>query len=579
MKKLTIPITGMDCASCAMNIERRLKKLKGIENANVNYATNKATVEYDETKVGPGNFKETIEGLGYGADIDGEENARKGKGRMRLHVIGMDSMHCAMNVEKALKRTPGVSKVGLNFSLEKADIEYDEATTDFSKVRKAIIDAGYDAELMDLGQGIDKEKLARENEIKNLKDRVIYSILLTIPVLLLSLPEMLKGMIALEYPLFFIKNMAALQFLLSTPVLYLNREFFTRGFRGLINRMPGMDSLVALAVGTAYVYSVLVGFGFISGSVYYETAALLLTFIVIGKYLEAVAKGKTSEAIKRLIGLQPKTALVVRDGKEVEIAIKDVAVGDIIVVKPGGKVPVDGVVTEGSSSVDESMITGESIAVHKTKGDIVIGATINKIGSFRFKATKIGSDTMLAQIIKLVEDAQGSKAPIQDLSDMVAGYFVQGVIAARSPRFRILVFHRRADIPIRDDHPRLDPDNRMPLRHGARHSDCCDDRDRQRRRERGPYQGCGKPGDAAQGDDHRLRQDGDHNSGRGGGHGHDRLWHERVRASENRGFGRKRLRAPFGRSHSGQSQGEEAQDQQGEVVQRDSRPWHQRDDR
>ncbi len=428
MKKLTIPITGMDCASCAMNIERRLKKLKGIENANVNYATNKATVEYDETKVGPGNFKETIEGLGYGADIDGEENARKGKGRMRLHVIGMDSMHCAMNVEKALKRTPGVSKVGLNFSLEKADIEYDEATTDFSKVRKAIIDAGYDAELMDLGQGIDKEKLARENEIKNLKDRVIYSILLTIPVLLLSLPEMLKGMIALEYPLFFIKNMAALQFLLSTPVLYLNREFFTRGFRGLINRMPGMDSLVALAVGTAYVYSVLVGFGFISGSVYYETAALLLTFIVIGKYLEAVAKGKTSEAIKRLIGLQPKTALVVRDGKEVEIAIKDVAVGDIIVVKPGGKVPVDGVVTEGSSSVDESMITGESIAVHKTKGDIVIGATINKVGSFRFKATKIGSDTMLAQIIKLVEDAQGSKAPIQDLSDMVAGYFVQGVI-------------------------------------------------------------------------------------------------------------------------------------------------------
>ncbi len=427
MKKLTIPITGMDCASCAMNIERRLKKLEGIESANVNYATNKATVEYDESKVGPGNFKETIEGLGYGADI-AEDTAKKGKGRMLLHVIGMDSLRSAMGVEKALKKTPGVSKVNLDSSLEKADIGYDEAKTDFSKVRKAIIDAGYDAELMDLGQGIDKEKLARENEIKNLKDRVVYSAILTIPVLLLSLPEMLKGMIALEYPLFFIKNMAALQFLLSTPVLYLNREFFTWGFRGLINRMPGMDSLVALAVGTAYIYSVLVSFGFISGSVYYETAALLLTFIVLGKYLEAVAKGKTSEAIKRLIGLQPKTALVVREGKEVEIAIKDVAVGDIIVVKPGGKVPVDGVVTEGSSSVDESMITGESIPVHKTKGDIVIGATINKIGSFRFKATKVGSDTMLAQIIKLVEDAQGSKAPIQELSDIVAGYFVQAVI-------------------------------------------------------------------------------------------------------------------------------------------------------
>src|SRR5208283_1252408 len=242
MRKLTIPITGMDCASCAMNIERRLKKLKGIESANVNYATNKATVEYDESKVGPGNFKETIEGLGYGADIDGEENARKGKGRMLLHVIGMDSVRHSTDVEKALKRTLGVGKVNLDPKLEKADIEYDEAKTDFSKVRKAIIDTGYDAELMDLSQGIDKEKMARENEIKNLKDRVVYSIILTIPVLLLSLPEMLKGIISLEYPLLFIKNMAALQFLLSTPVLYLNRDFFTRGFRGLINRMPGMDS-------------------------------------------------------------------------------------------------------------------------------------------------------------------------------------------------------------------------------------------------------------------------------------------------------------------------------------------------
>ena len=427
MKKTTIPVSGMHCASCASNIERRLKKLEGVKSANVNYATNKATVEYDESKVGLGNFKETIEGLGYGADIP-EEGQKKGKDQMYLHVIGMDSLHCAGIVEKTLKKTSGVGKIELNFSLEKAVIEYDKEKTDFSKIRKAIVAAGYDAELMDLGDEIDKEKIARENEIKELKERVTYSALLTLPVLLLALPEMLKGIYPLEYPEFFMKNMAALQFFLATPVMYLNRDFFIRGFRGLVNRMPGMDSLVALGVGTAYAYSVAVGFGFIEGSIYYETAALLLTFIVLGKYLEAVAKGKTSEAIKRLIGLQPKTARVVRGGTEIEIPIKDVIAGDVIIVKPGDKIPVDGEVTEGKSSVDESMITGESLPVHKEKGDIVIGATINKTGSFRFRATKVGSDTMLAQIIKLVEDAQGSKAPIQKLADLVAGYFVQGVI-------------------------------------------------------------------------------------------------------------------------------------------------------
>ncbi len=425
--KMTIPVSGMHCASCALNIERRLKKLDGVKSANVNYATARASVEYDDAKVGPGNFKDSIEGLGYGADI-GEEAPKKGKDRMFLHVIGMDSLLCAGIVEKALRKTPGVEKFELNFGLEKAVIEYDKGKTDFTRIRKTIVDAGYDAELMELGEEIDKEKLAREKEIKELKDRVLWSALLTVPVLVLALPEMLKGIVALEYPEFFMKNMAALQFLLSTPVMYLNRDFFTRGFRGLVNRMPGMDSLVALGVGTAYAYSVLVGFGFIEGSIYYETAALLITFIVLGKYLEAVAKGKTSEAIKRLIGLAPKTALVIRDGREVEIPIRDVVVGDVIIVKPGDKVQVDGLVVDGASSVDESMITGESLPVHKIKGDIVIGATINKTGSFRFRATKVGSDTMLAQIIKLVEDAQGSKAPIQRLVDLVAGYFVQGVI-------------------------------------------------------------------------------------------------------------------------------------------------------
>ncbi len=366
MAKITINVTGMDCASCALNIERTVRKLEGVKSANVNLATNRATVEYDEGKIGPGGIKDAIEGIGYGADVpeDADKKTRMAAGE------------------------------------EQSEFE----------------------------EGLDREKLARERELSGLKQRVTWSAALTVLVLALSLPEMLKSLVALEYPDFFMKNMATLQFLLATPVLYLNRELFVRGLRGLLRNMPGMDTLVALGVGTAYAYSVLVGFGFIAGSVYYETATLLLTFIILGKYLEAVAKGRTSEAIKRLIGLQPRTALVVRGGKETEVPIKDVIVGDIIVVKPGGRIPVDGVVQEGESSVDESMISGESMPAHKKEGSFVIGATINRTGSFRFKATKVGSGTMLAQIIKLVEDAQGSKAPIQRLADLVAGYFVQGVI-------------------------------------------------------------------------------------------------------------------------------------------------------
>ncbi len=436
MKKTELSITGMHCASCAINIERSIKKLKGVKNANVNFATNRATVEYDEGDVGTADFKAVAEKLGYGADVRGENaqegaaraKAKTGKDRLYLHVIGMDSLHCAGIVEKALKNTAGVEKVDLNFALEKAVVDYDVSKANFAKIKKSIVNAGYDAEILEADENVDKEKAAREKEMAELKMRTTYSVILTLPALVLALPEMLMGIVALEYPQFIAANVNIVQFLLATPVMWLNRDFFTRGFRGLINRMPGMDSLVALGVGTAYAYSVVVAAGVVEGKVYFETAALLLTFIVLGKYLEAVAKGRTSEAIKRLMGLQPKTALVIRGGKEVEIPIKEVVVGDIIVVKPGDKIPVDGIVVDGMSSIDESMVTGESMPTHKKKGDTVIGATINKIGSFKFKATKVGSDTMLAQIIKMVEDAQGSKAPIQKLVDTVAGHFVEAVI-------------------------------------------------------------------------------------------------------------------------------------------------------
>lgn len=422
LKKTTFGISGMHCASCATNIENTLRKLKGIKSANVNFATSKATIEYDETKIKESNFSDEIKKLGYSANVQGQAEILQ-KGKMILQIIGMGSQHCANIIQNALEKLKGIKKVQLNFNLEKADIEYDHKILDFQKIKSAIVAAGYDAKIW---KGEDYEKKQRENEIKEYKKRTLLSALFTIPVLFLAFRSMLGDMVV--YPEVIINNMAILQFLFSTPVMILNIDFFIRGFKSLFNRTPGMDSLVAIGVGTAYVYSVAVGFFSFEGELYYETAALLLTFIVLGKYLESVAKGRTSEAIKKLLGLQAKFANILRNGKETQIPIEEVVAGDIIIVKPGEKIPVDGVIVDGESSINESMVTGESIPVHKRKGDTVIGATINGTGSFRYKATKVGADTLLAQIIKLVEDAQGSKAPIQKLADIVSGYFVQVVI-------------------------------------------------------------------------------------------------------------------------------------------------------
>ncbi|MBI4052849.1 MAG: cadmium-translocating P-type ATPase [Candidatus Diapherotrites archaeon] len=426
MKKITVGIKGMHCASCATIIERRLKKVEGVKDVSVSVAANRAAIEFDEGIAGIEQFGKAVESAGY--ELVQPQGQDSGDAKITMHVKGMDSPHCAGIVGNALKGTAGVKKFDLSFQNASAMVEFDASITGFDKIKASIARAGYDAELLVGEETVDQEKAARDKEIAELKRRLVFSALLTVPVVLLALPEMLKTVMAFEYPQFIMQNMAALQLLFSTPVMYLNRDMFVRGFRGLLNNMPGMDSLVALGVGTTYAYSAIVALRIIGGVMYFETAALLLTFILLGRYLEAIAKGKTSEAIKRLVGLAPKTAIVVRAGKEVEIPIKEVVVGDIVIVKPGSKIPVDGVIVEGESSIDESMITGESMPVHKRKNDIVIGGTINGNGSFRFRATKIGKDTMLAQIIRLVEDAQASKAPIQKLADTVAGYFVHAVI-------------------------------------------------------------------------------------------------------------------------------------------------------
>ena len=346
---------------------------------------------------------------------------------MKKIIISISGMHCAscaQKIESALKKLNGVTKVNVNFATEKATVEFDEIIINESEINNCVKQLGYQVikeTEHDVGKFVDKEKEVREKEIKNLRALFLISLILSIPIFILSFPELFK----IEIPY---QNLILL--FLATPVQFIVGYRFYKGTSSALKaRTANMDTLIAVGTSSAYFYSTIVtlipAFG---NYVYFDTSAIIITFIILGKWLEAITKGKASEAIKKLIGLQPKTATIIRNGKEIQISIKDVVVGDIVIVKPGQKIPLDGIIIEGFSSVDESMITGESIPVEKKKGDKIIGATINKHGSFKFKATKIGKDTVLNQIIKLVEEAQGSKAPIQRLSDKVSGYFVPTVI-------------------------------------------------------------------------------------------------------------------------------------------------------
>jgi Cu+-exporting ATPase len=348
-----------------------------------------------------------------------------------LKIIGMDNPHCVGIVGSVLKKLPGVISHELRMN-EKAKISYDPAVISLDKIKAAINEEGYPTveDSADAGPlRREASKQARENVIRDLRNRFIISLIFSLPLLLYMfsflfvLPEFLED------------NMALIQFVLATPVMFAGSIFFSRGLVALIKmRVANMDTLVALGVGAAYLYSLVVSVFIWTGNpifghdLYFEVASFLITFILLGKWMEALAKGRTSEAIRKLLGLRPKTAIVIRDSKEIEIPISDVVQGDIVIVKPGQKIPVDGIVIDGDSSVDESMVTGESIPVEKKAGDRVIGATINKTGSFTFKATKVGLDTLLAQIIRVVEEAQGSKAPIQDIADLIAAYFVPSVV-------------------------------------------------------------------------------------------------------------------------------------------------------
>ncbi|UCD02657.1 MAG: copper-translocating P-type ATPase [Candidatus Aenigmatarchaeota archaeon] len=342
--------------------------------------------------------------------------------KAKFSITGMHCASCAANIQKALSSADGVQEANVNFATEEASVKFDESKMNTDKMIKVIEGRGYKAVESDK-KSHDHEKAEREREAGQLKKLFLASLTLSIPVFIISMPLKWTGVV-LPY-----QNIILL--LLTTPVQFIvGYRFYKGAFSALKAKTASMDTLVALGTSAAYFYSLFVmAFpGILGNELYFETSAVLITFIIFGRWLEAITKGKASEAIKKLMGLQPKTATVVRKGKEIDIPIEEVRVGDIVIVKPGQKIPVDGVIVEGLSSVDESMISGESIPVEKKKGDSVIGATINKHGTFKFRATKVGKDTTLHQIIKLVEDAQESKAPIQRLADRVSAYFVPAVI-------------------------------------------------------------------------------------------------------------------------------------------------------
>jgi Cu+-exporting ATPase len=427
MEHQTLSIGGMTCAACAGRIERTVKKLPGVNTAAVNLAGEKLFVEYDPA-LDAAAIKEAVIKLGY------QVLEKSGDAKVTIPIGGMTCAACAARIEKALGKLTGVETAAVNFATEKATVTYNPRILRISAIKEAVEKAGYKALDFSKNDGADEDRIRKEREIKILWTKFIIASALALPLLYIAMAPMItwiplpfpRALSPMNFPLVY----ALAELLLVIPIIGAGYKFYTVGFKALWQRSPNMDSLIALGTSAAVLYSLYnVGqivqgrFGAVE-ALYFESAGVIIALILLGKSLEAVSKGRTGEAIKKLMGLAPKTALIMEGGQEKEIPIDEVMPGDIIIVKPGSKIPVDGRVTEGRTSIDESMLTGESMPVDKSAGSEVYAATINTTGVIQFKATKTGSDTALAQIIRLVEDAQGSKAPIAQLADIVSGYFV-----------------------------------------------------------------------------------------------------------------------------------------------------------
>jgi Cu+-exporting ATPase len=432
-RRIDIPVSGMSCASCAARIQEGLAVLDGVKSAAVNFAAERATVVYDSSKVAVDDFVRVIADLGYGIMSS----------KITLPIRGMSCAACVENVRRTLRGLEGVLSASVNIATERATIEYFPSQVGVREFKKAVKDAGYD--VVEAAKGEDivaKEQRERELAYRTLRKKVITGAMLVVPIFLLTQWDRLG--LSNVFPLSRQLNYL-LQLVIETPVqFWIGWQFYTGAVAAARHRTTNMNTLIAVGTSSAYLYSVAATFfpsvfqvkGY-TASVYFDTAATIVVLILLGRLFEARAKGQTSEAIKKLIGMQAKTARVVKDGNETDIPVEDVEIGDMILVRPGEKVPVDGIIKEGYSSVDESMVTGESIPVEKSVGDSVIGATMNKTGSFKFEATKVGRDTMLAHIIEMVQNAQGSKPPIARLADLIASYFVPAVIGIASLTFLV----------------------------------------------------------------------------------------------------------------------------------------------
>lgn len=417
LKEVSIQISGMTCAACSTRIEKGLNKMDGVEQATVNLALEKSTITFDKAKLSEVDFEKKIEALGYGVV----------KQKSEFDITGMTCAACSTRIEKGLNKMQGISQANVNLALEKATIEFNPSEVSIADIIAKVEKLGYGAHQ----KKEDKDPVDyREKHIKNQQRKFIISAILSLPLLWTMVAHF--SFTSFLYVPDILMN-PWVQMILATPVQFIiGKQFYVGAYKSLRNGSANMDVLVVMGTSAAYFYSIYQAIGTAgtnhSPHLYFETSAVLITLIILGKYFEAKAKGRSSEAIKKLMGLQAKTALVLRDGVEKELPLEEVVIGDMILVKPGEKIPVDGEVIEGTSAVDESMLTGESLPVDKANGDMLYGSTINKNGFIKMKATKVGRDTALAQIIKVVEDAQGTKAPIQRLADKISGVFVPIVI-------------------------------------------------------------------------------------------------------------------------------------------------------
>ncbi|HXG35526.1 MAG TPA: heavy metal translocating P-type ATPase, partial [Dehalococcoidia bacterium] len=422
LQELTIPVAGMSCAACVNKVEKALKNIPGVHQATVSLAAGKAGVTYDAQACGLPDMARAIESIGYQVPWS----------RLQLLVLGMMGSHCENIIKSALGGMPGVNSVAVNLATDTVSVEYSEALISAATIKKTVRSLGYEVSEKEQGEdALDRERQLRQQEIRH----QLRNMLIAWPLGLLVMLGTFRDYWVLEDILPSFMSEKLFLFALTTPIVAgPGRQFFVNSWNGLRRGVTDMNLLYATGIGAAYLIAVIntfwpgAGFGG-EKATFYEAAALLTAFIVLGRYLEAITRGRTSEAIRRLMKLQPKRARVLRDGEVVEVPADEVEMGDVLVVRPGDSIPVDGVVIEGYSAVDESMVTGESLPVEKREGDEVIGGTINKTGAFQFRATRVGAETALSQIIRLVEEAQTSKAPIQALADKIAGHFILAVHA------------------------------------------------------------------------------------------------------------------------------------------------------